>query len=84
LLADGTAFSDVVKTIRTLNISEVTSIEAADLFRGKNVPAGKYSLLVRVTFQSSEATMTDAQTSESSAKIIATLEKNLGAQLRAS
>jgi phenylalanyl-tRNA synthetase beta chain len=84
LLADGTPFSDVVRTIRALNISEIASIEAADLFRGKNVPAGKYSLLVRVTFQSREATLTDAQTSDFSAKIISALEKNLGAQLRAS
>ncbi|HMD08015.1 MAG TPA: phenylalanine--tRNA ligase subunit beta [Candidatus Acidoferrum sp.] len=83
LLADGTPFSDVVKTIRSLNISEVTSIEAADLFRGKNVPAGKYSLLVRVTFQSRGATLTDAQTSDFSGKIISALEKQLGAQLRA-
>jgi phenylalanyl-tRNA synthetase beta chain len=84
LLADGTQFSDVVKTIRSLNISEITSIDAADLFRGKNVPAGKYSLLVGVTLQSREATLTDAQTSDFSAKIIAALETNLGAQLRAS
>ena len=84
LLAEGTPFSDVVKTIRSLNITEIASIEAADLFRGKNVPAGKYSLLVRVTFQSREATLTDAQISDFSAKIISALEKNLGAQLRAS
>jgi phenylalanyl-tRNA synthetase beta chain len=84
LLAEGTAFSDVVKTIRALNITEIASIEAADLFRGKNVPAGKYSLLVRVTFQSREATLTDAQISDFSAKIISALEKNLTAQLRAS
>jgi phenylalanyl-tRNA synthetase beta chain len=84
LLADGTAFSEVVKTIRSLNIGEITSIDATDLFRGKNVPAGKYSLLVRVTFESREATLTDAQTSDFSAKIISALEKNLGAQLRAS
>jgi phenylalanyl-tRNA synthetase beta chain len=84
LLADGTPFLEVVKTIRSLNISEITSIDAADLFRGKNVPARKYSLLVRVTFQSREATLTDAQISDFSAKIISALEKNLGAQLRAS
>jgi phenylalanyl-tRNA synthetase beta chain len=84
LLADGTAFSDVVKTIRALNIAEIASIDAADLFRGKNVPAGKSSLLVRVTFQSREATLTDAQSADFSAKIIAALEKNLSAQLRAS
>jgi len=84
LLADGTHFSDVVEAIRSLNVAEISSIEATDIFRGKNVPAGKYSLLVRVTFQSREATLTDAQTGEFSAKIVSTLEKNLGAQLRAS
>jgi phenylalanyl-tRNA synthetase beta chain len=80
---DGTKFSDVVDAIRSLGIREVSSIEAVDLFRGKNVPAGKYSLLVRVTFQSREATLTEAQITDYSGKIIAALEKNLGAQLRA-
>jgi phenylalanyl-tRNA synthetase beta chain len=84
LLADGTPFSDVAKTIHALNISEIASIEATDLFRGKNVPAGKYSLLVRVTFQSRETTLTDAQTGDFSGRIVAALKKTLGAQLRAS
>lgn len=82
LLTDGTAFSAVTKTIEALGIAEIISIEAEDLFRGKNVPAGKYSLLARVTFQSREGTFTDAQTAAFSAKIIAALEKQLGAQLR--
>jgi phenylalanyl-tRNA synthetase beta chain len=84
LLADGTKFADVTKTVQSLGIAEITSIEATDLFRGKNVPAGKYSLLVRVTFQSREATLTDAQIADYSGRIIAALEKTLGAQLRAS
>jgi phenylalanyl-tRNA synthetase beta chain len=84
LLADGTSFAQVAKAIQSLNIAEISSIEAADLFRGKNVPAGKYSLLVRVTFQSREATLTDAQTSDFSGRIVGALEKKLGAQLRAS
>jgi phenylalanyl-tRNA synthetase beta chain len=84
LLADGTKFSDVTKTIQSLGIKEISTIEATDLFRGKNVPAGKYSLLVRVTFQSREATLTEAQIGDYSGRIVAALEKNLGAQLRAS
>src|SRR5258708_30085478 len=84
LLSDGTPFSDVVAAIRSLNIQEIASIEAIDLFRGKNVPAGKYSLLVRVTFQSREATLTEAQLADFSARIVGVLEKQLGAQLRAS
>ena len=83
-LADGVTFAEVRKSIESLGIAEITSIEAADLFRGKNVPAQKYSLLVRVTFQSREATFTDAQINDFSSRIVAVLEKDLGATLRAS
>ena len=84
LLTDGTYFADVASAIRSLGIPELASIEPTDLFRGKNVPAGKYSLLVRVIFQSREGTLTDAQTVDFSARIVGILEKKLGAQLRAS
>jgi phenylalanyl-tRNA synthetase beta chain len=84
LLADGITFAEVANTIRSLDILEIASIEAADLFRGRNVPAGKYSLMVRVTFQSREATFTDAQVADFSGKIVAALESRLGATLRAS
>jgi phenylalanyl-tRNA synthetase beta chain len=82
LLSDGTHFSDVAKSIASLHIPEITSIEAADLFRGKNVPAGKYSLLVRIALQSRAATLTDAQIGGISARIVSALERELGAQLR--
>jgi phenylalanyl-tRNA synthetase beta chain len=84
LLADGTSFSAVVAAIRSLKVQEVAAVEAVDLFRGKHVPPGKYSLLVRVTLQSREATLTEAQLADFSARIVGVLEKQLGAQLRAS
>ena len=40
--------------------------------------------MVRVVFQNREATLTDAQTSDFSSRIIVALEKQVGAQLRAS
>ena len=84
VLDDGTSFDDVSETIEQLGILELHSIEAADLFRGGQVPQGKFSLMIRVTFQSSQATFTDAQLNGFSARIVAALEKNLGATLRAS
>jgi phenylalanyl-tRNA synthetase beta chain len=84
LLAEGTTFAQVATAIRALDIPEIDSIEAADLFRGKNVPAGKYSLMIRVTFQSREATLTDAQISDYSSRIISALKSSVGAQLRSS
>jgi phenylalanyl-tRNA synthetase beta chain len=81
-LADGVTFTQVKQAIGSLGIPEIATTEAVDLFRGKNVPAGKYSLLVRVTFQSREATFTEAQINDFSARIVLALEKNLGATLR--
>jgi phenylalanyl-tRNA synthetase beta chain len=82
VLSDGAHFSDVVKTISSLNIAEIASIEAADLFRGKNIPVGKYSLLVKIALQPYSTTLTDAQIGEISARIVSALEKELGARLR--
>src|SRR5882672_4172387 len=83
-LADGATFAQVRQTIQSLGIPEIDSVEAGDLFRGKNVPAGKFSLLVRVVFQSRENTLTETHINDFSARIVAALEKQLGAALRAS
>jgi phenylalanyl-tRNA synthetase beta chain len=69
--------------IRALGIPELQGIEAADLFRGGQVPAGKFSLMIRVTFQSATATLTDARIGEFSSRIVSALEGQLGATLRA-
>ncbi|HVH72343.1 MAG TPA: hypothetical protein VNB49_14695, partial [Candidatus Dormibacteraeota bacterium] len=84
LLADGISFAQISESIRSLGIPEIASIEAVDLFLGKNVPAGKYSLLVRVTLQSREATLTEGQINHFVGKTISILEHRHGAQLRAS
>lgn len=82
ILPDGTSFAAVREAIEGLRILEVISIEAVDLFRGRNIPPGKFSLLVRVTFQSHEATLTDAQLNDFSSRIVSTLQQKLGAELR--
>ena len=83
VVADGTPFAGIEEAIRGLGIAEVSSIEAVDLFRGKNMPDGKFALLVRVKFESLQATLTEAQLTDFSSRILATLEQTLGAILRA-
>jgi phenylalanyl-tRNA synthetase beta chain len=83
VLADGVTFAQVVETIRSLQIAELESIEAADLFRGGQVLPGKFSLMIRVKFQSAAATFTDAQLNGFSSRIVAALQEKLGATLRA-
>jgi phenylalanyl-tRNA synthetase beta chain len=82
VLKDGTTFAAVRDAISSLNIPELVSIEARDLFRGKHIPAGYFSLLVSVTFQSRETTLTEAQVNEACARIVSMLGERLGATLR--
>jgi phenylalanyl-tRNA synthetase beta chain len=82
LLRDGISFAQVANAIRGLGIAEIISVDAVDLFRGGQVPAGQYSLLVRVTFQSYDATLTEAQIGNFSERIIAALAAGVGAALR--
>jgi phenylalanyl-tRNA synthetase beta chain len=84
VLVDGVTFAQVEQTIRALGIAEIQSIHAADLFRGGQIPAGKYSLMIRVVFQSLQGTLTDSQLSDFSSRIVTALEQKLGATLRAS
>ncbi len=82
VLNDGTTFAQVSGAIRALGIDELISVEAVDVFRGGSVPAGQFSLLVRVTFQSAASTLTDAQLNHFSARIAEALSEKLGAALR--
>jgi phenylalanyl-tRNA synthetase beta chain len=84
ILPDGVTFAQVVETIRSLQIPEIETIEAADLFRGGQIPPGKFSLMIRVTFQSAQVTLTEAQVSEFSARIVKALQESFSAVLRAS
>ncbi|HEV3481528.1 MAG TPA: phenylalanine--tRNA ligase subunit beta [Candidatus Acidoferrales bacterium] len=84
VLAGGVTFAQVADAIRALGIPELRNIEAADLFRGGQIPAGKYSLMVRVVFQSENATLTEAQVAEFSSRIVTAVQTKLGASLRAS
>jgi len=83
VLADGTTFAAIEEAIRGLGIAEISSIDAVDLFRGKNMAEGKFALLVRARFESRQATLTEAQLTDFSSRILDALEQKLGATLRA-
>ncbi|HTD21352.1 MAG TPA: phenylalanine--tRNA ligase subunit beta [Terriglobales bacterium] len=81
-------YAQIHSALANLRIPELQSFAPADLLRGKDaekagIPAGKYSLLLRVTFQSSERTLREDEVATWSAKIIESLTR-LGASLRSS
>jgi phenylalanyl-tRNA synthetase beta chain len=81
LLDDSVPYDRLRDVIERLSIPEMVSMAPRELFRGGSVPAGKYSLLLRVVFQSSERTLRDDEVANWSQKIIAAIEQ-LGGSLR--
>ncbi len=60
LFSDAVVWGDVVSAVRGLGIAEMISLEPVEIFRdrkGKSVPAGEHSLLLRMVFQSGERTL---------------------------
>jgi phenylalanyl-tRNA synthetase beta chain len=81
LFEDSVSFVQIDAAIRTLGIAELRAVAPAEIFRGGNIGASKYSMLVRTTFQSHERTLRDDEISGWSTRIIDAL-KALGGQQR--
>jgi phenylalanyl-tRNA synthetase beta chain len=78
---DGVAFESIVRKVDGLGLAELRSFVPVEIFRGGNVPAGKYSLLLRAQFQSSARTLREDEVAKWSEQIVKALE-DLGGKLR--
>jgi phenylalanyl-tRNA synthetase beta chain len=82
IFADSVRFDAIHKTVNAIGLKELTNFVPAEIFRGGAIPAGKYSLLLRATFQSNERTLRDDEVTQWWAQIIKALE-GLGGTQRA-
>ena len=60
----------------------LAAISFFDRYQGKGVPEGAVSLSIRLTFQSSERTLTDAEVQQSFETILGALVREHGAVQR--
>jgi len=75
-------FDRILNVVNALRIETMRSFDAAEIFRGGSVSQGKYSVLLRATFQSPERTLRDDEVALWHAQIVKALE-SLGGVLRA-
>ncbi len=83
VFADTVVFDQIRKAVTGLHLDEMRSFVPAEIFRGGSVPAAKYSLLLRATFQSNERTLREDEIARWSAQVVNALER-LGGVLRTS
>jgi len=81
IFPDALTFEQIEQAVHDLRILELRSFIPVEIFREGNVPAGKYSMLLRARLQSSERTLRDDEIAQNSGQIIKALE-GLGGTLR--
>jgi phenylalanyl-tRNA synthetase beta chain len=80
VFGDEVPFERMRKTVDDLNVSELREFRPVEIFRGGSIAAGKYSVLLRVRFQSAERTLREDEVAQWSGKIVAALTRLGGAQ----
>ncbi len=80
VFADAARFANIHAAVKAIGLKELSNFVPAEIFRGGSIPAGKYSLLLRATFQSNERTLRDDEVAQWSAQIIKALEGLGGVQ----
>ncbi len=71
----------IQSAVEALRIAELRSLAPVEIFRGGNIPAGKYSILLRAVFQSGERTLRDDEVALWASQIVEAL-KALGGMQR--
>lgn len=77
---DKVEFERIHQSVSGLGIAELRSFVPAEIFRGENVGAGKYSILMRAQFQSSDRTLRDDEVAQWAGQVAKALEGLGGVQ----
>ncbi len=82
VFSDEVEFDAMRRAVMGLGIRELREFKPVEIFRGRSIGSGKYSILLRARLQSDEGTLRDEQTAQWSATIVEAL-KALGGTQRA-
>ncbi len=82
LIDDTLPAADVHRTIRNAASATLVRISEFDRYQGKGIPEGKLSLSLRLTFRSSDRTLTDAAVQTAMERVLGALTEQHGAVQR--
>ena len=82
LVSQDVEFAQIEQTARQAERKLLKKVELFDVYEGKNLPQGKKSYAVNFILQDEQKTMGDKQIDAVMQKIIQSLKKQLGAELR--
>lgn len=82
LVNEEVTWSSLEKCIMDTRVDFLTELKFFDVYRGKQIPAGKKSVAFGLCFQTKDRTLTGEEVDDAQQMIVNTLNRTLGAELR--
>ena len=82
VVAEDVPAATVLQAVRDAGGKLLARAEVFDVYRGEQIPAGRTSLAIALTFRARDRTLTDADVAPVREKIVARLAAELGGELR--
>jgi len=78
IFADTVTFGAMQTAVSALAVVELRDFHPAEIFRGGSIGAGKYSILLRATFQAADRTLREDEIAQWSSRIVEALQNLSG------
>ena len=82
VVAKETPYEAIAGELKTLRLAKLQGIRLFDIFESEKLGAGKKSMAINFTFLDEQKTLTDSEIDGWMQKIMTTLERNIGAEIR--
>lgn len=82
LVENSVSHSDIIAAIKAAGVKRLTDIKLFDVYAGENIQKGFKSMAYSLTFQNPTDNLTDEEVAKYMAKITASLEETVGAEIR--
>ena len=82
LIATTVNFAALAAAIHALQIPELTNVRLFDLYAGKELPTGKHSLALSLSYRAANRTLTDEEVNAAHERVVQALRMAFGAEIR--
>ena len=82
VLDTSVSYDSVVQTIRGLQLPNLIDVRIFDIYKGKELPAGRHSIALSLRYRAADRTLTDDEIAGAQEQLLKELAAKFGAELR--
>jgi phenylalanyl-tRNA synthetase beta chain len=82
VIDEGTPFGELLRTVQKIDTKLIDKVELFDVYYGGNIPQGRRSLAIRVTYRSMERTLTAQEVEDIHSRVVRELTEKFKAEIR--